>query len=188
MSVMQEVDDNRIIEKYLSGDIKAFDLLVEKHLQSVYALVVRLVGPVADAEDLCQDIFVKAWKKIATYDSSRNFKVWLFGIARNSAIDFLRKKKSLPFSSFENDDGENPLIESLADTEKLPDEIFEQQDLRDKLTSAISELPVADQEAVLWHYQDQLSFREIGEITGESVNTVKSRYQRALQKLKKKLL
>lgn len=188
MSVMQGVDDNQIIEKYLSGDEKSFDLLVEKYFRQIYNFVFRLVGSVVEAEDLTQEVFVKAWKRFGKYDREKKFKTWLFVIARNSVIDLLRKKKEIPLSKFEDEEGNNFLEENLVDIEALPNELFERQELQKELQTAIDKLSPKEKSVVLLYYQEQLSFREISEIFGESINTIKSRYQRSLIKLRRELL
>ena len=70
--------------------------------------VYKNVGNQSEAEDITQEVFVKIWKNIKKFDQNRSFKPWIFQIAKNTSIDFLRKKKSIPFSKFENEEGGNP--------------------------------------------------------------------------------
>lgn len=93
--------DEELITAYLAGNSKAFTVLVERHLNGVYSYVLRFVGDEV-AEDIVQETFIKAWNNIKKYNAgSSKFKTWLLRIARNTAIDFLRKKKHIPFSEFE---------------------------------------------------------------------------------------
>lgn len=97
----------------------------------------------------------------------------------------LRKKKSLLFSDFENDDGGNSLTESLSDSEPLPDEIFAKAEEKNILDNALAELSPAHREVLFLHYNELFTFDEIGKVLGKSLNTVKSRHRRALMKLRK---
>ena len=83
-------------------DLKNFDLekIISQYLKPVYRFVFGLVGEEAVAEDLTQDVFIKVWKKIKSYNSKYSFKTWLFAVARNTAIDYLRKKKEIAFSKY----------------------------------------------------------------------------------------
>src|ERR1700761_954795 len=108
--------DEELIAAYLSGEEAAFGELTQRHLRQVYSFALRLVGDSAAAEDISQETFLKAWKSLQKYDeSSSKFKTWLLRIARNTAIDYLRKKKHVPLSYFENNTGGNVLAETVAD-------------------------------------------------------------------------
>src|SRR3974390_42366 len=117
--------DEELIAGYVQGDEEAFTLLVQRHLKTVYSFVVRFVGDEQEAEDIVQETFLKAWKSARHYraEASR-FKTWILRIARNTAIDYLRKKKHIVFSAFENEHGQNILAETVPDHGELPDERF----------------------------------------------------------------
>ncbi len=178
--------DEELVLDYLAGREEAFSLLVERHLKTVYSFVVRFVGDPGEAEDIVQDTFLKAWKHIPTYrQESSKFKTWILRIARNTAIDYLRKRKHIPFSEFETDEGQNIFAETVPDTQELQDELFARQQDRDALEKAIHTLPLDAREVVLLHYTNGLTFIEIGELLGEPQNTVKSRHFRAMQSLRR---
>lgn len=180
--------DEQLIADYFNGDEQALEILVKKYLGPIYGFVFRYAGNEADAADITQDVFVKIWRKLKKFDAKKSFKVWLFSIAKNTALDFLKKKKAVPFSNFDDQEGNNVLAETLADPEPLPPEIFEKKELGELLNSALKKLSPADQEILALHYQDQLTFQEIGEILSEPLNTVKSRHQRAVVRLRKYLI
>ena len=92
-----EITDKQLIDDYLNGNDAAFALLVQRQINPVYNFVYRLVRNTQDAEDITQETFVKMWKNLKRYNQDQNFKTWLFTIARNTAIDSLRKKKSFVF-------------------------------------------------------------------------------------------
>ena len=175
-----ERGDQKLIIEYLNGDGGAIAFLIDRHLKDVFNFIRRLVGNREEAEDITQETFLKMWRNLKKYRLGENFKTWLFTIARNTAIDYMRKKRNFAFSDFENDEGENALTESLTDLEPLPDEIFakaEEKKFLDKLS-----LP--HRETILLYYNEHLTFDEIGEILDQSINTVKSRHRRALLKLR----
>ncbi len=184
---MNDYSDSQLVSQYLKGDKKALEILIARYLKQVYSFIYRLTGQAAEAEDITQEVFLKMWKHLKKFKSEHNFKTWLFTIARNTAIDYLRKKKDIPFSKFDNEEGDNFLMETLADTAPLPSKIFEQADLTNLLTKAINKLSVNYRQILLLYYKEQFTFQEIADITGESINTVKSRQRRALIKLKKLL-
>ena len=162
----------------------------------IYCFIYRYVGDQEAAEDVAQEVFVKVWKNLKKFNPrknrfanfklrrQKNFKTWLFKIAKNASIDFLRKKKIIPFSSFDNEDG-NALTDTLADPAPLPDALLERQDLANLLTRALAKISFKYRAVLLLRYNNHFTFREIAESLGEPLNTIKSRHRRALIILKK---
>jgi len=180
--------DEELITDYLEGDEAAFSALAERHLKSVYSFISRFVGDAREAEDITQETFLKAWKSAKQYNSeSSKFKTWILRIARNSAIDFLRKRKHIPFSDFETNDGQNIFAETVADTSELPDEAYATLEDATLLQEIINELSPEARGVLVLHYTNGLTFAQIGEIIGEPSNTVKSRHHRAILNLRKLL-
>lgn len=178
--------DEELIAHYLTGEESAFAELTRRHLAGVYSFVLRFVGNSEEAEDITQESFLKAWKSLKKYDpSSSKFKTWLFRIARNSAIDFLRKKKHVPFSYFETPEGSNVLTETVASDDELPDALMMRLEDAKELHATLERLPAKAREILLLYYTNEFTFEEIGEMLGEPTNTVKSRHRRALQALRK---
>lgn len=171
------------MENHLKNDDKALELLISPYLKPIYGFIFQFVKNAPDAEDITQEVFIKAWRNLKKIKQIK-FKAWLFSVARNTAIDFLRKKRAIPFSDFENETGENILINNLEDEADLPDEILAKQDLAKKLNDAIEQLPLPYRLTLLLHYKENLTFQEISECLDEPLNTVKSRYRRALIQLK----
>ncbi|MFA5076106.1 MAG: sigma-70 family RNA polymerase sigma factor [Patescibacteria group bacterium] len=185
---MPTENENQLVSQYLAGDQEALKILINRYLKLIYNFIYYHLKNQAEAEDITQEVFIKVWRNLQKFDQTKNFKTWLYKIAYNTCIDFLRRQKAIPFSEFEDEAGRNPIVDNLADPAPLPPELFERQDLAAQLTAAIDQLPLKDRTVVLLHYQNQLTFREIADALDQPLNTVKSRYQRALFVLKKHLL
>jgi RNA polymerase sigma-70 factor (ECF subfamily) len=177
--------DQELIEQYKGGERIAIEILVDRHLKAVYNFCVRMVGNEADAEDVTQESFLKAWKNISKYNAEFSFKTWILSIARNTSIDFLRKKKSINFSELDSySEDDRKFEDSLRDSELLPDEVFERKELAKEAQDALDAVPLRMREVVLLHLAEGLTFEEIARILKEPMNTVKSRYRRALEALR----
>lgn len=180
-------EDSVLIKAYRSGDETAFKQILDKHLGSVYAFVFQLVRERTAAEDIAQETFIKAWRHLDRYDVARPFRTWLFAIAKNAAYDWLKKKRAIPFSAFtETHDGSLP-FENIPDPEPLPAEFLMRQDASAELAQVISQLPEKYRTLISLVYQEGFSLHEAAEIFGEPYNTVKSRHQRAILELRKRL-
>jgi len=185
---MLRVNDEQLIVEYLVGNEKSLEILIKRYLKPIYSFAYRYVGNSQDAEDITQEVFVKIWRNLEKFDQQKSFKTWIFSIAKNTSIDCLRKKRAIPFSNFENQEGENLLTEKLADPSPLPNEIFERAGIAQMLNSAIQQLSPKYRMVLFFRYNDHFNFREIAEALGEPLNTIKSRHRRALILLKKLVL
>ena len=182
---MGNFSDSQLIADYLKGDEKSLEILIWRYLKSIYRFAFRYVNNEQEAEDITQEVFVKVWRNIKKFDKQKDFKPWIFSIAKNTAVDFFKKKKAIPFSEFENKRGENILAETIGDSSPLPVELLERKDAIGTLAKAINKLVPKYRKTLLLRHNDDLTFREIAESLGESLNTVKSRHHRALIMLKK---
>jgi len=127
-------------------------------------------------------------KKCVGFDPNKgSFRIWIFQIAKNTAIDYLKKKKAIPFSEFENEKGENTIAETLADDSPLPAELFDKKQTAQMLNAAMEKLSPQYRMVLFLRYNDHFTFQEIADIFGEPLNTVKSRHRRAILLLKKLL-
>jgi len=176
------MEDQELVKKFLTFDDEgALQTLIRRYLQPIYNFVYSSVRDRHQAEDITQDVFIKAWAHLKNFDQSKSFKVWIYTIAKNSVYDFLRKKKTIPFSLLE----EEGQIYEIADVEPLPDKILRDADEGKKLNAALEKLPLNYRDLIVLYYQNGFNFREIAEILKTSVNTVKSRHLRAIAMLKK---
>jgi len=176
--------DEILVKRYLAGDEKALEIILSRYLKPIYGFIYRYVGSGQDAEDVTQEVFIKAWRNLKKFDQQKSFKTWIFSIAKNTVLDFLKKKKTIPFSEFENEEGENMINEIIADPSPLPQELLEKADMAQVLNAAIEKLSLQYRIVLFLRYNDHLNFREIAESLGEPLNTIKSRHRRALVMLK----
>ena len=186
---MEQRTDSELITAYRQGDVAALDFLIQRFLPRIYGFQFRMLRDSALAEDLTQETFLKVWKSLGRFDASKSFKTWVFAIAKNVAIDYLRKKQplvSFPFEMGEEDQLPPEEREAYADPQPLAPHLLEQADLRQEIDQAMALLPPKTRTIVLLHDIDDLTFAEIAEMSGEPLNTVKSRYRRAILFLREK--
>jgi RNA polymerase sigma-70 factor, ECF subfamily len=181
---MEDYTDEELVGRYISGDKKSLEFLIARYLKQIYNFSYGYVNNPQDAEDITQEAFVKAWKNIKRFDRSKKFKTWIFEIAKNTSIDYCRKKKTVPFSRFEDESGKNKLVDSLAD-ESMDNDFFANKDLKESMRSFVDKLPSKDREIVKLRLDNDYTFKEMADVLGEPLNTVKSVYRRAIIKLKK---
>lgn len=183
-----ENNERELINSYLNGNSRAFADILSLYLTPLYNFIFRLTNDNQLSEDIVQEVFIKVWKNLRKFDQKKKFKTWIFTIARNTAIDFLRKNKEIHFSEFENGEEENFIENTLSDTAPLPDEMMIKNEDADALKKALDEIPLFYKEVLLLRYMENLTFEEIGKALNKPLNTVKSQNGRALQILKEKLL
>jgi len=185
--IMENYTDGQLIVAYLAGEEKFLEILIKRYLKPIYSFACQYVGNSQEAEDITQEVFIKAWRSLKKFNQKKSFKTWIFAIAKNTCIDFFKKKKTIPFSNFENEEGENELIKTLADTDLLPDKLFERANMAQTLALAIGELSLKYRMVLLLRYNNNFTFQEIAKVSREPLNTIKSRYRRALILLRKLL-
>jgi len=182
---MYNLSDEQLVSDYLKHkDDKTLETLFGRYLKPIYGFVYKYTNLLNEAEDITQETFVKIWRNLKKFDQNRSFKTWIFQIAKNTAIDFLRQKKNIPFSDFETEEGENPIANTLIDENPLPPEILDQKNLAEILATAIDKMSAKYRQVLHLRYYNQFTFQEIAETLNEPLDTVKSRHRRALITLK----
>ena len=186
MEEQTQPTDAKLIAKYLKGDEESLAVLFSRHLDSALLFARSLVGA-SEAEDAVSEASVKVWKNLKKFDPQKKFKTWFIAILKNTCLDMLRKKQPTVFSDFENDDGENQFLDSLADDAPLPPEFADAALASEMVKAALLKLAPKNRLVIQMYYFDQMTLQEIADILEESVNTIKSRFRRALFTLKNDL-
>lgn len=178
-----ELTDTEIINKVLHGEQALYAQLVERYQQYVFTLALRFTDNREDAEEISQDVFVKAYRSLADFRGDAKFSTWLFTIVRTSCITFLRKKR-LDTTSIDN---ERTLIQLENRESGFNANIVEQKSRHAMINAAIRMLSPDDAQVITLFYKGEQSLGEIGRIMGYDPNTVKVKLHRARHRLKEKL-
>ncbi len=178
--------DFRLIDEAVhQNDEQAFAMLMERYNKPVYHMVLKMVRNVDDAEDLTMEAFAKAFKNLHKFKKDYTFSTWLFRIATNNAIDFIRKKKiettSLN-SSYTDDNGTNINID-VPDKELNPQEMAIKSQKIELIQLFVTKLPAKYQRLVRLRYFDEYSYDEIAKELGSPLGTVKAQLHRARELL-----
>ncbi len=169
-------EDRELVTRTLQGDKKAFEMILNKYQQPLLNYIGRMVGNRELALDFTQEVFIKTYSSLSTYQHQFKFKTWLFKIASNYIIDHWRKKKieafSIDQSGKREDDKQS--FEIPSDDPSICAQ-FEMTQLREKIEKALNLLPPHLRELFVWRHVNEFSYDEIAEIKGLPVGTVKNR-------------
>ncbi|MFZ9386667.1 MAG: RNA polymerase sigma factor [Chitinophagaceae bacterium] len=177
------LNDNEIISKVLQGDQQAFAGLVDRYQNYVFTLSLRMLRNREDAEEVAQDVFVKAFRYLADFRGASKFSTWLYTIVNNTCISFLRKKK-LNIQSLD-DEAVFARADNL-DSGARADGI-EHKSRQAMVNQAISMLSPDDAQVITLFYKAEQSLEETAGVLGIEVNAAKVRLHRARQRLKEKM-
>ncbi len=177
------LNDNEIISQVLSGDHQAFASLVNRYQNYVFTLTLRIVKGREDAEEVAQDVFIKAYKYLADFRGDSKFTTWLYTIVNNSCISFLRKKKLNVHSL----DKENVFEVANNQDSGMNANQVEKKSRISMVNDAIGLLNPADAEIITLFYKAEQSLEETAHILGIEVNAAKVRLHRARARLKEKM-
>lgn len=185
MTDAQNADDKDTILKAREGDMFAFRALVDEHKEQAVRIAYSITGNLADAQDVAQDAFIKIYKNINSFKFNSKFSTWLYRIVVNLGHDFLRKRIRSKVV-FNNDN--TALQGQIKDAKGVdPGETLLFKELKAKIEEAVTFLPEKQQIVFTLKYKKDMKNREIAEVMGVSVSTVKMHLFRALNKMQKKL-
>jgi RNA polymerase sigma-70 factor (ECF subfamily) len=176
--VKEKIDDNHIVSLINSDPAKGFRLLVEKYSSRMYWHIRRMVVIHEDADDALQNTFIKCWKNIDGFRKESALYTWLYSIATNEALMTIRKRNQLAETPIED-------MATILSNSSEGNTYFDGDEAEILLQNAIQQLPEKQRTVFLLKYYDELSYEEIGEITGTSVGALKASYFHAVKKIEK---
>ncbi len=180
------LSDSQLVKLYIKGDEESLEVLIERYKARIFTSVHLIVKDRYLAEDLVQETFIKAINTLRSgrYNDEGKFQPWIMRIAHNLAIDHFRKARRFPTIVME--DGSN-VFNTLEFSEAPYETIQAQKDTKAKLRTFIQELPEAQREVLVMRHYMEMSFQDIAEATGVSINTALGRMRYALINLRKKM-
>ena len=185
---LSDFDDQELVTRAQNGDAEAFNPLVYKYQQKIYNLIYRKVRDHETAQDLCQEVFLKAWQALPNFKGESVFYSWLYQIAVNRSIDFLRKRNRRPVIGFEELPQNADDTLQMTDLQPSPCEVLERRELGHIIRKAICKLPAGQRSIIYLRHWEGLPIKEIASRLGKSENTVKTYLYHARRKLQSLLL
>ena len=171
--------DLKVIDRALKGDSRAYTELLNRYRDSVYYVMLRMVSNPSDAEDLTIEAFGKAFHNLAKYVPSHAFSTWLFRIATNNCIDFMRRKTQSP-RPFDQDEGEEDEVEATVASDMIaPDELMINRETAASLNRIVKTLKPRYRRLIELRYFEDYSYEEIASELSLPIGTVKARLFRA---------
>lgn len=180
-------DDFRLVALAQQGDMRAYDALVTRHRGRIFAMIRNMIHQEADAWDISQEVFIKAWHALPKFEAKARFSTWLYRIAHNAVYDWSRKRKIESAGELNDEIFERERIDSASFTTpsggESPADSMSHGELRIKIQTALGKLSAEHREVVLLKDVQGLSYKEIAEAMSSTLGTVMSRLFYARQKL-----
>jgi RNA polymerase sigma-70 factor (ECF subfamily) len=174
---MQIDNDFELVEKFVSGDETAFNLLARKYQKKIYWHARQMLGDHLDADEITQEVLIVMYNKLKTFGFKSSLYTWIYKIVSTRSLNQLRRKKLKRLVTFDSVNekelaGKSDIVQDIANREKL-----------EKVNNALEKLPTKQRQIFVMRNYDQLSYEEISDITGKSVGGLKANYFHALKKI-----
>lgn len=185
MQTLKKLTDNELVRAYIDGNNEAFDMLLQRYQGKVYSYILHIVKNKDVADDIFQETFVKIIMTLrqGRYTDTGKFAAWLNRIAHNLIIDYYRQEKSENSVSIDNDDVDMLNRRDLCEA-NIEDLLVDMQ-IRDDVRRIIDALPLPQREVLVMRYYNDMSFKEIAEATGVSINTALGRMRYAILNMRR---
>ena len=174
--------DNELAVAVREGKPDLYAEIIERYQGKLFAYLYRMIGNRDEAEDLLQDVFIKAYKNLNSFDVDRKFSSWIYRIAHNEAVNYIKRKSLKRFISWEDISSTRDKLESSS-SEEGADDAWARKEIRQEVSEALKKLPAKYKEVLLLRFFSDKSYEEISEILGRPVNTVGTLINRAKKKL-----
>lgn len=179
---VKETSDNDLIVLVRSGWSELYEEIVRRYQKKLFSYIYRLVSNKEEAEDILQNVFVKAYRNIKTFDTTRKFSSWIYRIAHNEAVNFLKKRNKKRFVSWEDIVASKDKLDTQSE-EKSPIEVWIKEESRLEVQRSLEKLPEKYSQVLKLRYFSEKSYEEIGKAIKSPVNTVGTLINRAKKKL-----
>lgn len=184
---LNTLDERELIHQTQNGDTEAFNPIVRRYQHRIYDIIYKQVRHPETAEDLCQEVFLKAWQALPNFRGDAAFYSWLHRIAVNCSIDFLRRqKREIVFGFAELPESADDTLQ-MDWTQSSPDEILEKEEFRHLLSEGVRRLPPVQRRVFNLRHRDGLRIKEIASRLSKSEGTIKTHLYQAHRKLRDKL-
>lgn len=177
---LDQLKDEEVVSIVQSGNIEVFSFLVERYEKKMLHYARKFLFDYDNAEDIVQEVFLKAYINIKSFDTSRRFSPWLYRIAHNEFINVIRKKHKEPLSFFDPD-----ILFPHAISKENADKKINEKELHQLLGKSLKKIEVKYREPLVLYYLEELTYKEISDVLHIPVSTVGIRIKRAKEKMKK---
>ena len=171
--------EQELVHSAQKGDTSAFGQLVEAHQSKIYSLCYRMTGNAEDAADLTQEVFLSAWRSLSRFQEQSSFGTWIYRMATNASIDFLRREKRRQVLSMTMEEDSEERQAQVPDERYSPHRLLEQKEARQAVAGALAALSPEHRQVLVLREMEGLSYQEIGQLLDLEEGTVKSRIARA---------
>jgi RNA polymerase sigma-70 factor, ECF subfamily len=187
MNRMEE-NDAAVVAQVLAGDRDAFRVVVERHSQSLFRLAYRMTGNEQDAEDVVQETFLRAYRRLNKFEARSSFSTWLYRIAVNCSLDQSRKRRQQDErQASPNPELPDPML-ALPSTDPSTERLVLSAEVRKKVDATLNELTEKEKAAFVLRHYEGMSIEEVGRAMGLRANAAKNNIFRAVQKLRRALV
>ena len=187
MNSRMEETDRAFVDRARTGDAEAFRVLVERHSRSLFGLAYRMTGNEADAEDVVQDSFLRAYRQLRAFDDRASFGSWLYRIAVNCSLDLMRVRKRRAERMQPADAEMDDPLAALPALDPGPDRLAMSGEIRERLHSALSRLSDTERSAFVLRHYEGMSMEDVGRALECQTGAAKHSVFRAVRKLRRAL-
>jgi RNA polymerase sigma-70 factor, ECF subfamily len=186
MNRMEE-NDAVVVAQVLAGDRDAFRVVVERHSRSLFRLAYRMTGNEQDAEDVVQETFLRAYRRLNKFEARSSFSTWLYRIAVNCSLDQSRKRRQQDECQASSNPEQVDLLSALPSTDPSTERLVLSAEVRKKVEATLNELTEKEKAAFVLRHYEGMSIEEVGRAMGLRANAAKNNIFRAVQKLRRAL-
>ena len=187
-SELAQIDEDELVNRFQNGDVDAFNPLVLKYEKKIYNLMYQRVRDRETAKDLCQEVFLKAFKALPNFKGGSAFYSWIYRIAINCSIDFQRQRNRSKFLTFEELPSDADDVLRMIDSHPSPEKFLEEKELGRIIQKAVRELPPGQRRVFHLRHRKELAIKEIAVLLNRSEGTIKTHLHHAHRRLQDMLL